>query len=101
MVIAQSSAFIEQFLAPFLKSLDKNLFKTGPGSCPTFLEKVKKSILKMHFFGILYLATNSEIHKYTDTKPKHIFLGGLYKFTSKNLLRAVEKTGLALQIRPQ
>ena len=51
MIIAQSFAYVEQFWAPVLESLDKNLSKYGFGSWPTFLEGAKKLIFKNIFFA--------------------------------------------------
>ena len=50
MPFAQSSAYVERFLTPFFKTLDKNLFKYDFWFCPTFLEGAKKLILKKCFF---------------------------------------------------
>ena len=51
MIIAQSFAYIEQFLAPVLNTLDKNLFKYGFGFLFLFLESAKKKDFKNSLFA--------------------------------------------------
>ena len=51
LTITPLCVYVERFLAPFLKSCDQNLFKTGPKVWPTFCKVVRKCISKMNFFG--------------------------------------------------
>ena len=52
MQFSQSSAHVECFLIPFLKTTRKNLSKNGFGFCLRFLEVVTKFILKKRFLTI-------------------------------------------------
>ena len=86
MQFSQSSAHVECFLIPVLKTTRKHLSKNGFGFCLTFLEVVTKCILKrrfLPFFAVFMASLQMQFSQSSDHVEQ--FLIPFQKTTMKNL----------------